>query len=203
MPSAKGAIMGDAERPGVAQLVTAAAGGSRSAWNEIVERFNPLLIATAHRYRLGEHDVADIAQTVWLHLVEHLGELREPAALPGWLVSTTRHECARLLSRRGRQRPFDPLIPFEGDQVTPDIAGDVADDLERASRQEALLAGFAELSDSDRRLLLLLVADPPLSYAEISDRLQIPIGSIGPTRGRALKRLRATEPVSRLVDSDT
>lgn len=194
--------MNEAERPGVAQLVTAAAGGSRTAWNEIVERFNPLLIATAHRYRLAEHDVADVVQTVWMHLIEHLGELREPAALPGWLASTTRHECARLLSRRGRQRPYDPMIPFEGDQVTPDIAGDVAEDLERHSRQDAILAGFAELSDSDRRLLTLLVADPPLTYVEISERLQIPIGSIGPTRGRALKRLRATAPVSRLVDSD-
>jgi RNA polymerase sigma factor (sigma-70 family) len=194
--------MSEAERPTVAELVTAAAGSSRAAWNEIVERFNPLLIATAHRYRLAEHDVADVAQTVWLHLIEHLGELREPAALPGWLVSTTRHECARLLSRGARQRPYDPQIPFERDQVTPDIAGDVAEDLERLSRQEAFLAGFAELSDSDRRLLVLLVADPPLTYAEISERLQIPIGSIGPTRGRALKRLRATAAVSRLVDSD-
>ena len=195
--------MSEAERPGVAQLVTAAAEGSRAAWNEIVERFMPLLIATAHRYRLADHDVADVAQTVWLHLVEHLGELREPAALPGWLVSTTRHECVRFLGRRARQRPYDPLTQLEGDQVTPDIAGDVADDLDRLNRQQAVLAGFAELSDSDRRLLTLLVADPPLSYAEISERLQIPIGSIGPTRGRALKRLRATAAVSRLVDSDT
>jgi RNA polymerase sigma factor (sigma-70 family) len=194
--------MSEAERPGVAQLVRSAAGGSREAWDEIVERFTPLLIATARRYRLGDHDVADVAQTVWLSLIEHVGELREPAALPGWLVSTTRHECSRLLGRRARQRPYDPLIPYEGDQVTPDIAGDVTEHLERFDRQEAMLAGFAELSDSDRRLLALLVADPPLTYAEISERLQIPIGSIGPTRGRALKRLRATAPVSRLVDSD-
>lgn len=200
--------MSDAECPddvgsrGVAELVAAAAGGSRAAWNEIVERFNPLLIATAHRYRLASHDIADVAQTVWMHLIEHLGDLREPAALPGWLVSTTRHECTRLLSRGARQRPYDPLKPIQGDQVTPDIAGDVAEDLDRLGRQEAVLAGFAELPDSDRRLLVLLVADPPLSYAEISKRLQIPIGSIGPTRGRALKRLRQTAAVSRLVDSD-
>lgn len=194
--------MSETERPGVAQLVTAAAGGSRAAWDEIVVRFTPLLIATAHRFRLPDHDVADVAQTVWLHLVEHLGELREPAALPGWLVSTTRHECSRYLGRQARQRPYDPLVSFQADQVTPDLAGEVVEDLHRSDRQEAVLAGFAELSDSDRRLLVLLVADPPLSYAEISERLQIPIGSIGPTRGRALKRLRATAPVSRLVDSD-
>lgn len=194
--------MSETERPAVAELVRAAGRGNRAAWDEIVVRFTPLLIATAHRFRLGDHDAADVVQTVWLHLIEHLGELREPAALPGWLVSTTRHECSRLLARRSRQRPYDPLVPFEGDQLTPDIAGDVAEELERFDRHEAILAGFAELSDSDRRLLALLVADPPLSYAEISARLQIPVGSIGPTRGRALKRLRATAPVSRLVDSD-
>lgn len=200
--------MSEAERPeevgclGVSELVAAAAGGSRAAWNEIVERFNPLVISTAHRFRLANHDVADVVQTVWMHLIEHLGGLREPAALPGWLVSTTRHECARLLSRGARQLPYDPLKPVQGDQGTPDIAGDVAEDLDRIDRQEAVLAGFAELSYSDRQLLVLLVADPPVPYAEISRRLQIPIGSIGPTRGRALKRLRETAAVSRLVDSD-
>lgn len=189
-------------RPEVAELVVAAAGGSRTAWNEIVERFNSLLIVTARRYRLTEQDIADVVQTVWMHLIEHVADLREPAALPGWLVSTTRHECARLLSRGARQRPYDPQRPFEGDQVTPDIAGDVAEDLDRLSRQEAVLAGFGDLPDSDRRLLVLLVADPPVSYAEISKRLGIPIGSIGPTRGRALKKLRETAAVTRLVESD-
>lgn len=195
-------VMTEVEHREVPELVVAAASGDRSAWNEIVERFNPLLIATAHRYRLAEHDVADVVQTVWMHLLEHIGELREPAALPGWLASTARHECVRLLARRGRQRPCDPQIPFERDQVAPDIAVEVAEDLEHLSRQQAVLAGFAELPDSDRRLLLLLVADPPMTYAEISARLHIPIGSIGPTRGRALKRLRATAAVSQLVDSE-
>ena len=166
-------------------------------------RFTPLLIATARRFRLADHDVADMTQTVWLHLIEHLGDLREPAALPGWLVSTTRHECIKLMGRNTRQRPCDPQTAFDTDQASPDIASEVADGLDRLTRQQAFLAGFAELPDSDRRLLVLLISDPPLTYAEISERLQIPIGSIGPTRGRALRRLRATAPVSQLVDSDT
>ena len=194
--------MSEVEHPAVSFLVAAAVGGDRSAWNEIVERFTPLVLATAHRCRLADHDVADVAQTVWLHLVEHLADLREPAALPGWLVSTTRHECARLVGRKVRQRPYDPLVALDAANVTPDIAADVADGLDRLDRQQAVLAGFAELADSDRDLLLLLVADPPLTYVEISERLHIPIGSIGPTRGRALKRLRATAPVSQLVDSE-
>ena len=196
--------MPESEEPTVTQLVTAAAARDRAAWNQIVDRFTSLVIATARRYRLGEHDIADVTQTVWLHLVEHLGELREPEALPGWLASTTRHECVRLIERKSRQRPYDPLASATADQArTPDIALDVADGLDQLSRHQAVLAGFAELSESDRKLLTLLVADPPLSYAEISKQLNIPIGSIGPTRGRALKRLRATAAVSRLVDSDT
>lgn len=192
----------DTDEPEVSQLVAAAIEGDRSAWNVLVERFMPLVLGTAHRYRLADHDAADVAQTVWLHLVEHLAELREPAALPGWLASTTRHECARLIGRKVRQRPFDPLTTPGLDGTSPDIATDVADDLDQLSRQQALLAGFAELPDSDRRLLSLLLSDPPLTYVEISERLHIPIGSIGPTRGRALKRLRATAAVSRLVDTE-
>ena len=189
------------EGPTVAELVIAATNDDRDAWNQIVERLNPLVIATARRFRLSEHDVADIAQTVWLHLVEHLGDLREPAALPGWLASTTRHECVRTIGRQTRQRPVDPHLVAE-QATSRDIALDVTEDLDQLSRHQALLAGFAELSETDRQLLTLLVADPPFSYAQISERLGIPIGSIGPTRGRALQRLRATAPVSQLVDRD-
>jgi RNA polymerase sigma factor (sigma-70 family) len=196
--------LNEPEGPTLTELVTAAINDDRQAWNQLVERFTSLVIGTARRYRLPEHDIADVAQTVWLHLVEHLADLREPDALPGWLASTTRNECVRSIGRKARQRPFDPQGSFEADHVsTPDIAADVAEDVDRFSRQQAMLAGFAELSDSDRQLLTLLVADPPLSYAQISQQLNMPIGSIGPNRGRALKRLRATAPVSRLVDSES
>ena len=189
------------EGPTVAELVTAAQNKDRGAWNQIVDRFSGLVIATARRYRLPEHDVADVAQTVWLHLVEHLTDLREPAALPGWLVSTTRHECVRTLGRQAKQRPLDPQLVSER-TTTGDFAVDVTDNLDRLTKHQAMLAGLAELSDADRQLLSLLVTDPPMSYAQISQLLGIPIGSIGPTRGRALQRLRATTPVSRLVDRD-
>lgn len=191
------------DEPTVAMLVSAAASGERTAWDQIVERFTPLLLATARKYRLSDHEVADVVQTVWLHLVEHLTDIREPAALPGWLTSTTRHESLRMIGRNDRQRPRDPHSAFDSGLATPDIAAKVTEDIDRQNRQQAMLAGFAELSDSDRQLLLLLISDPPLTYAQISAQLNIPIGSIGPTRGRALDRLRATAAVSQLVDSDT
>ena len=196
--------MNESEVPTLTELVTAALDGDRQAWDQLVERFTSLVIGTARRYRLPEHDVADVAQTVWLHLVEHLGDLREPEALPGWLASTTRHECARSFGPEVSTAPHRRAERVEADQVTtPDIAIDVTDEVDRFNRQQAMLAGFAELSEADRRLLTLLVADPPLSYAQISEQLNMPVGSIGPNRGRALRRLRATAPVSRLVDSES
>ena len=194
----------ESDGPVVTDLVAAALGGDRTAWNQIVERFTSLVIVTARRYRLQEHDIADVAQTVWLQLVQHLSDLREPEALPGWLASTTRHECVRLIGLKSRQRSFDPQGSALADQaMTPDIAFEVVEDFDHLDRQQAVLAGLAELPDSDRRLLTLLAADPPLSYAQISQQLNMPVGSIGPTRGRALSRLRATASVSQLVDSDT
>ena len=89
--------------PSVVALVLRAADGDQQAWDEIVERYAPLVYAICTRYRLGSHDIEDVGQTVWLLLVEHLGQLREPAALPGWLATTTAHECLRVVKAAGRQ----------------------------------------------------------------------------------------------------
>ena len=196
--------MPESEEPTVTQLVTAAAARDRAAWNQLVDRFTSLVISTARRYRLGEHDVADVAQTVWLQLVEHLGELREPEALPGWLASTTRHECVRLIERKSRQRPYDPLASAPADQArTPDIALDVADgldQLEPAAGRARRASGAAGIRSSAahaarRGSASELRRDQPAA--------EHPYRQHRPTRGRALKRLRATASVSQLVDSDT
>lgn len=84
----------------VAELASRAANGDQNAWNEIVERYNPLILSICRRHGLGRADTTDVAQMVWLRLVEHLASLRDPAALPGWLATTTNHECLRIL--RGR-----------------------------------------------------------------------------------------------------
>ncbi|MEO9324057.1 sigma-70 family RNA polymerase sigma factor [Nocardioides sp. C4-1] len=178
----------DASYP-LTDLVSAARGGDADAWDAIVERFLPLVGAVARRHRLSEADADDVSQTVWLRLVEHLDGLREPAALPGWIRTTTRHECLRVLAARGRTRVADPQDARVLDAVTDDVAGD---DLVAAERRQALREALAELPAARRELLLLLLADPPLAYAEISARLGIPIGSIGPTRARALDQLRKT-----------
>ncbi len=178
----------------LAVLVSQAQDGDQHAWNAIVERFLPLVGAIARQHRLSAADGDDVGQTVWLRLVEHLGALREPDALPGWIRTTARNECLRLLAARGRTRAVDPQAGGL-DTVTDDVA-DL--DLIAAERRQALRDALAELPDARRELLLLLLVDPPLAYEEISRRLGIPIGSIGPTRARAFAALRDTAALRRL-----
>lgn len=173
----------------ITSLVDAAVARNEQAWHEIVDRYSPLLGSVIHRFRLTPAETQDVAQTVWLRLVEHLGSLREPRALPMWIITTAKRESARCLSDR-RPVPYDPLDPswltFPAEDSEPD------EELLRADRHAALLAGLAELPARQRELLMLLAVDPPLSYAQITERTGIPTGSVGPTRRRALDRMRQT-----------
>lgn len=190
--------MVDDDPMAVSVLVAAATDGDESAWNNLVERYGPLVMSVLGSYRLSRADAEDVSQVVWLRLVEHLGDLREPRALPKWLITTTRNECIGLLRARRQVQPFDPLqekAPGEIDRREPD------EDLLRAERRQALLEAFAEMSEWHRALLVLLVHDPPLSYATISKRLGIPIGSIGPTRARLLIRLRSAPALAGLLEA--
>jgi RNA polymerase sigma factor (sigma-70 family) len=181
--------MGDGDFS-ITWLVDAAATGDERAWQEIVDRYTPLLASVMRRFRLTQAETQDLAQTVWLRLVEHLGSLREPRALPTWIITTVTRESLRYLSDRRRSMPYDPLDPSWLALSTEDA--DPVEELAQAERHEALLGGLAELPARQRDLLRLLLEDPPLSYAQISERTGIPHGSIGPTRGRALERLRQT-----------
>jgi RNA polymerase sigma factor (sigma-70 family) len=188
--------------PGVFELVRAAATGDRRAWESLVSRYMPLVTSVAVRYRLADEDVADVSQTVWLQLVQHLNKLRTPEALPGWIVTTTRNECFRVLRVRQKTTSFDPLVEQPAnltDKRHVDQVG-LDDDLLRGERHAALLTAFAELPDHHRELLVLLLADPPWSYEQISERLGMPIGGIGPTRARALDRLRRSPALTALRD---
>ena len=94
--------------PTVVDLVTRARDGDKDAWDELVERYAPLLWSVCRRYRLSPADAEDVGQSVWLRLVEHLPGLRESAALPGWIATTTQRECYRLLRASSRVEPVDP-----------------------------------------------------------------------------------------------
>lgn len=185
--------------PCVAALVARAAAGDQRAWNELVERYAPLVWSICLRSRLNRQEIDDVGQSVWLSLVEHIGSLREPAALPGWLATTTRHECLRVLTVSGRHEHAE--LPAEDRMPGDPLAAQIDEEILIAERNVALRAAFAELSPQHRELLSLLMRDPPVSYQEIHVRLDIPMGSIGPTRKRALDLLRESQHIVALSDS--
>lgn len=183
----------------VTALVAAAADRDQQAWRELVHRYAPLLVSVIRGFRLTTSEIEDVAQTVWLRLVEHLDSLQEPQAIPRWIITIARRESIRYLSTQRRLRPNDPL-DLEYQAVAADTA-DLDEGLFQAERHQVLLAGLAELPRRQRDLLLLLIQDPQPSYAEISKHTGIPVGSIGPTRARALERLRRSDPVEAYVAS--
>jgi RNA polymerase sigma factor (sigma-70 family) len=154
------------------------------AWSRLVDRFSGLVWSVARSHRLSQADAADVAQTTWLHLVEHLDRLQRPDAVGAWLATTARRESLRVLRINARLPPSEQ-VPEKVDPAPPAAVSLIA-----AERDEALWAAFAELPERCRTLLRMLIADPPPSYEEIGEILGMPIGSIGPTRIRCLARLR-------------
>ena len=188
------------EDSSVAVLVARARDGDKRAWDAIVDRYAPLIWSICRRYRLDRADTDDVGQSVWLRLVDQLMQLREPEALPGWLATTTRRECGRLLTGSRRQEALgtalDPAdIPDQG------LAA-AEEEVLAAERHAALREAFAELPPRCQDLLGLLSTDPPIPYAEISAKLGIPIGSIGPNRARCLDRLRRHPAVAALISNE-
>ncbi len=179
-------------------LVHAAADGDEDAWRRLVERYLPLVKSVIRWHGLYGQDADDVSQLLWLRLVEHLKDIREPRALPGWIKTTTRNECKQLLKNARRTVPVGAVVEPQAVNL---VAEELDEDLLRAERHQVLLAALAELPEHQRDLLMLLAADPPLSYAEIGRRLGIPVGSIGPTRARALSRLRESHAVAALIET--
>jgi RNA polymerase sigma factor (sigma-70 family) len=185
--------------PVVIDLVTDARHGSKQAWDALVERYAPLIWSICRSHRLGDADAEDVGQSVWLHLVQHLDAIRDPAALPGWLATTTRRECLRVLgAARG---PVVAGYALDVEVIPDDRSRTAEQELLAAERRAALREALLDLPPSSRRLILLLIEDPPVPYAEISARLGIPVGSIGPTRGRCLDKLREHPAVAALAGS--
>ena len=185
----------------VIDLVTRARNGDSKAWDALVERYAPLIWSICRRYRLADADARDVGQSVWLRLVGQLGTLRDPAALPGWLATTTRRECGRVLcAARG---PLAAGYPLDAENVPDEQAATAEQELLAAERHAALREALLDLPLDCQRLIALLIADPPVPYAEISARLGIPVGSIGPTRHRYLDKLRQHPALAALITAET
>ena len=174
--------------PDVATLVRRAAAGDKTAWERLVDQYSRLIWAMTRDFKLSESDAADVVQATWLRLLEHIGRIEYPDRIASWLATTARHECLRHLAASKRVMLVDDHDAAFGGGAAHQPEVD-----ERLLAEELALAvreAVATLPTRSQRLLELLMADPPVSYTEISDQLGLPIGSIGPTRGRCLERLR-------------
>jgi RNA polymerase sigma factor (sigma-70 family) len=186
-----------AERALVDLLRKARAGDDR-AWERLHDRFTPMLRGVARSYRLSPTDVDDIVQTTWLRLFDNIDRLRDPAAVSGWLATTARRECLRLLQVPLREYPTDD----------PDLGGghaesaDPESELLAAELKAVLERAVATLPNRHRQLMRLLVAQPTMDYQQLSTTLTMPIGSIGPIRARSLARLRRHRELQCLCASD-
>lgn len=162
-----------------------AAGGERAAWDALVDRFGDMVWSVARGYRLDEATASDVAQTVWLKLIENIDKINDPNRLPGWLATTCRREALRVVKRSQRAIPteFEYDIEDEG----PSLEALLIEDEETREVVDA----FAELDEECQQLIRLLLIEPALSYEEISEATGRPVGSLGPTRGRCLERLKS------------
>lgn len=184
---AEGQRAPDAASLEIIAWVRRAATGDVYAWNRLVDQYSRLLWSITSNYKLGESDAADVLQTTWMRLIEHIDRIEQPARVGSWLASTARNECLRHLAARKRIVLVQEDSEFDAaDQHLPEVdEALLAEERTRDVRQ-----AMAHLPARWQRLMEMLMADPPISYAEISDRLELPIGSIGPTRVRCLAKLR-------------
>ncbi len=171
----------------IVALLKFAAAGDQRAWDGLVRQFDGIVKATARAHRLSDADIHDVSQETWLKLFEHLDDLREPERVGGWLATTARRESLRVLCGSQRYVLFAPEDAPERECLDA-LPGDA---LLMRERDKALRRSLGCLRASDQALLHLLTADPRPTYEDISATLEIATGSIGPTRARALERLRA------------
>ena len=163
----------------------AAALGDSAAWTALVDQFSGLVWAVLRSRGLSRSDAEDAFQTTWMRFAENVGRLEEPERVGLWLAKTARNEALQLLRRNRRETPVETLRDDALVRATAEETPDLT-----AEQDRVLWEAFDSLRPVCKMVLVLLSADPPLSYAEVSAALGIPIGSIGPTRQRCLERLR-------------
>ena len=185
-----GARRTNAAVPDASELVSwvrRAATGDLQAWNRLVDQYSKLIWSITTNFKLVESDAADVVQTTWMRLIEHIDRIEQPARVGSWLASTARNECLRHVAARKRI----VLVQEDGELDSADRhVPEVDEALLASERAHYVREAMSHLPPQWQRLMELLMSDPPASYSEISDQLGLPIGSIGPTRGRCLARLR-------------
>jgi len=168
----------------LAELVVAARGGDAAAWDCLVRRFDAIVRRTARSFRLQPVEVDDVVQATWLDLLENVDRIREPACTAAWLVTATRRRALRTLQLRTRE-----LLCDDPREREPSEADGPQAHLIDAERRAALAGAMARLPPRHRTIMTLLLTDGAPDYKRISALADVPVGSIGPIRGRSLARL--------------
>jgi RNA polymerase sigma factor (sigma-70 family) len=186
---------GPADSADLDDVVYAASAGDGAAWAALVERFAGRIRSVTRAHRLSQHDAEDVMQSTWLRLVEHITRVRAPRAIGAWITTTARRESLRTVEAARRQQPT------EHELLDTEVCEPVdADDLAEAERRSTLAGALSKLSPRDAALLGMLFAEPAPKYADVSAALEMPIGSIGPTRQRSIARLRRDRDLRRLEE---
>ena len=179
---------GTGDRPAdMAAIVRRAAAGHQDAWEVLLATYNPLLWSIGAQFRSPPDRTADLVQATWLRLIVGITRIRSPEAVGAWLLVTMRRLCLSAAAERRRERP---VPAFDDWTALPEHAAVPEAEVIRAEQAAAVRRALAQLPDRQRRLLWHMAVDPDASYLDISAALTIPIGAIGPTRARALARLR-------------
>jgi RNA polymerase sigma factor (sigma-70 family) len=175
--------------PSTTRLLGLATTGDREAWEAIVSRYDRLVWAVVRAHGFDDSQAADVVQTTWLRLVDHIDRIREPEAASAWLATTARRESWRVLRRARRERPIDDDRPFEA--ARQDVVDDDPEERALSAETRRMVSRCVnELPERCRALLQALMTDPPPTYNEVSALLHMPVGSIGPTRGRCLQSVQ-------------
>jgi RNA polymerase sigma factor (sigma-70 family) len=170
---------------GLAGLVSAAAQGDEHAWAALHARYDRMLHRVARGFRLSDADTEDVLQETWMRLLRSVDRLEDPCAVGAWLCTTARREALRALQRSTHEFPTAEAPPEEAaDAEEPE------DVVSLAERAAAMLAAIDRLPNRQRALMRVLLAAPLASYEDVGRTLGMPVGSIGPTRQRAVARLR-------------
>lgn len=172
---------------GLSEVARAAAGGDDAAWAKLVERFSGLVWSVLRGYGISEADAADVYQTTWLRLAEHIGRIEHLERIGSWLATTARRESIRVARAGTRVIPVDDWAMLEPAGARPPTPEALWLESERSAE---LWRALRTLTIRCQRLLRVLMASPPPSYTEVAAALDMPIGSIGPVRGRCLEQLR-------------
>jgi RNA polymerase sigma factor (sigma-70 family) len=161
------------------ELIERCIKGDQAAWKDLVVRYERLVHSVALTFCPEPDDASDIFQQVWMELYQHLSDLRRIEALPAWLITVTRRRAYKLRSSRRPSEPLDEDVP------------DVKQQLIHIEHEHAIERALGQLGGRCRQLidLLYFTLDEP-TYAEIADKLSMPVASIGPTRARCLEKLR-------------